>query len=222
MPTLVKLAVEKERSPYIGDGSNPWPAVHVLDAARVRAGAREGQRHPSRGWRAGHRDEDDRRDDWRERRRARRLADVPDEIKEHFGWLGAFFSRGMIASSAKTQQQLGWQPTHGGLLATCSLAAITSLRINLRLQIQSQSIIIIMIIIIIIMVMRIRSEAQNEFQNRNQTWHLLLDRSDVVRCWELVFFLDMSLARRSRHHDVAAALVAASSSRKAARRQSTN
>ena len=39
------------------------------------------------------------------------------EAGEHFGWLGAFFAMDMAASSALTQERLGWHPTEPGLLA---------------------------------------------------------------------------------------------------------
>ena len=39
------------------------------------------------------------------------------EAHEHFGWLSAFTGWNFRASSAKTRQQLGWQPTGPGLIA---------------------------------------------------------------------------------------------------------
>jgi nucleoside-diphosphate-sugar epimerase len=35
----------------------------------------------------------------------------PEEADEHFGWLGRFAGFDMRASSALTQQRLGWHPT---------------------------------------------------------------------------------------------------------------
>nr|GFD60388.1 acetyl-CoA carboxylase beta subunit [Tanacetum cinerariifolium] len=40
-----------------------------------------------------------------------------EEAAEHFGWMARFAGLDMAASSALTQQRLGWQPTHVGLLA---------------------------------------------------------------------------------------------------------
>ena len=39
-----------------------------------------------------------------------------EQAGEHFGWLGAFFGADMLVSSALTQQQIGWEPTHPGLI----------------------------------------------------------------------------------------------------------
>jgi hypothetical protein len=40
-----------------------------------------------------------------------------EEAASHFGWLAAFVGRDVPASSAQTQQRLGWQPTGPGLIA---------------------------------------------------------------------------------------------------------
>ena len=40
-----------------------------------------------------------------------------EEAEDHFGWIGIFFAMEMSASSAWTQEALGWRPTPPGLLA---------------------------------------------------------------------------------------------------------
>jgi hypothetical protein len=40
-----------------------------------------------------------------------------DQAAEHFGFLGAFFAADLPASSALTQQMLGWHPVQPGLIA---------------------------------------------------------------------------------------------------------
>jgi hypothetical protein len=40
----------------------------------------------------------------------------PEEAGEHFGWLAAFMGLEMPASSALTQERLGWRPTQTGLI----------------------------------------------------------------------------------------------------------
>lgn len=42
---------------------------------------------------------------------------APEEVGNHFGFLGAFFSLDCPASSAVTQALLGWRPTQPGLIA---------------------------------------------------------------------------------------------------------
>ncbi len=42
---------------------------------------------------------------------------APEDAAEHFDWIGTFFGLDAPASSALTQQRLGWQPTHLGLIA---------------------------------------------------------------------------------------------------------
>jgi hypothetical protein len=41
---------------------------------------------------------------------------APDAAPEQFGWLGPFFGADIPASSASTQQELRWTPTHPRLL----------------------------------------------------------------------------------------------------------
>jgi nucleoside-diphosphate-sugar epimerase len=115
---LIAVAREKRVSAYVGDGHNRWPAVHRLDAARVYKLALE---KGSPGARYHAVDE--------EGVPAREIAEaighglnVPvvsmsaEQANAHFGWLAMFIGRDMPASSALTRQQLGWQPTHTGML----------------------------------------------------------------------------------------------------------
>jgi hypothetical protein len=41
----------------------------------------------------------------------------PEEAGEHFGWLAHFAGADLPASSALTQQRLGWRPKGPGLIA---------------------------------------------------------------------------------------------------------
>jgi nucleoside-diphosphate-sugar epimerase len=118
MATLVGIAREKGVSGYIGDGSNRWPAVHRLDAARLFRLAVE--RAPAGSTLHGVADEGV---------PVRDIADVigrqldlpvvaisPEDAGEHFGWLSAFLGLDSPASSALTRDLMGWQPTHPGLI----------------------------------------------------------------------------------------------------------
>ena len=115
----VQVAREKGVSAYVGDGLNRWPAAHVLDVARLYRLVLEKQKPGSRYNAVAE-----------EGVSAREIAEVvgrglkipavsltPEEAPAHFGWLAMFVSMDMPASSALTQQRLGWHPTGPGLIA---------------------------------------------------------------------------------------------------------
>ena len=116
--TLAGIARQKGVSGCIGDGANRWPAVHRLDAARLFRLALE--QAPAGSVLHGAGDEGI---------PLRAIAEVigrtldlpvvsvpPERADEHFGWLGRFLAADIPASSALTQELLGWRPTHPGLL----------------------------------------------------------------------------------------------------------
>jgi nucleoside-diphosphate-sugar epimerase len=115
---LVNIAREKGVSAYVGDGSNRWPAVHTLDAARLYRLALEAAPAGSRFH--GVADEGVPFRDIAEL--IGRHLNLPvvaiavDAAAEHFGFLGSLVSLDNPTSSAWTSQLLGWQPTHPGLL----------------------------------------------------------------------------------------------------------
>ena len=41
----------------------------------------------------------------------------PEQAGEHFGWLSAFVGFDIPASSALTQERLGWNPTGPGIIS---------------------------------------------------------------------------------------------------------
>jgi nucleoside-diphosphate-sugar epimerase len=117
--SLVGIARDKGVSGYIGDGSNRWPAVHRLDAARVFARALE---HAPAGSVLHAVAE--------EGVPIRAIAEVigrhldvpvpavsPDDAGAHFGWLAPLLAADSPASSVLTRELLGWQPTQLGLIA---------------------------------------------------------------------------------------------------------
>jgi nucleoside-diphosphate-sugar epimerase len=115
----VALARDKGVSAYVGDGLNRWPAVHVLDAARLYRLALEKAEAGARYHAVAE-----------EGVPVREIAEVvgrglkvpvvglsPEDAGEHFGWLAMFVGFDMPASSALTQKQLGWRPTGPGLIS---------------------------------------------------------------------------------------------------------
>ena len=117
-PILIAIAREKGVSGYVGDGSNRWPAVHTLDAARVYRMALEqaqaGTRlHAVADEGVPFRDIAD--------VIARKL-EIPTasiaaaDAADHFSFLGAFVSLDGPASSELTRGWLGWEPAHVGLI----------------------------------------------------------------------------------------------------------
>jgi nucleoside-diphosphate-sugar epimerase len=116
---LVIIAREKRASAYVGDGTNRWPAAHRLDVAHLYALALEkgsaGARYHAIA---------------EEGVPVRQIAEVigrrlklpivsksPEEAADHFGWMAFMVGRDGLASSAITQERLGWRPVQPGLIA---------------------------------------------------------------------------------------------------------
>ena len=115
----VQLTREKGVAAYLGDGRNRWPAVHVLDAARLYRLALEKQEAGAR-YNAVAEEGVPVRDIVEVIARGLKVPAVSlsaEEAPAHFGWLAAFVGFDMPASSAQTQQRLGWHPTGPGLIA---------------------------------------------------------------------------------------------------------
>jgi nucleoside-diphosphate-sugar epimerase len=110
---LIAVAREKGISAYVGDGLNRWPAVARLDVAPLYRLALEkgpaGARYHAVA---------------EEGVPVREIAEAigrglkipvaaisPEEAAAHFGWLALFAGMDLPASSALTQQRLGWHPT---------------------------------------------------------------------------------------------------------------
>jgi len=116
---LIAIAREKGVSAYVGDGLNLWPACHLLDAAPLYRLVLE---HGASGARYNAVAE--------EGIPVRKIAEAigrglqipvvaktPEEAAGHFGPFAFFVGANLPASSALTQQRLGWRPTQStGLL----------------------------------------------------------------------------------------------------------
>ncbi|MFE9571679.1 SDR family oxidoreductase [Streptomyces sp. NPDC006692] len=118
MPMLVATARAKGVSGYLGDGSNRWPAVHRLDAARLFRLAVE--KAPAGSVLHGVAEEGVTIRDVAEvigRHLDVPVASVaPEAAAEHFTWLSGVVGLDSPASSALTRELLDWQPTLPGLL----------------------------------------------------------------------------------------------------------
>jgi len=109
---LAAIAREKGVSGYPGEGANRWAAVHVSDAARLvtlglakaPAGARlhavaeEGVPTRAIAEAIG-------------RAFGLPVASIaPEDVQDHFGWIGTFFAMDLAATSVATRELLGWAP----------------------------------------------------------------------------------------------------------------
>ncbi|HVU47175.1 MAG TPA: SDR family oxidoreductase [Terracidiphilus sp.] len=114
----IAVAREKGVSAYVGDGLNRWPAAHVLDVARLYRLAIERAEAGARYHAVAE-----------EGVPVRNIAEVigrglnvpvvsltPEEATAHFGWLAMFAGMDLPASSAQTQERLGWRPVGPGLI----------------------------------------------------------------------------------------------------------
>jgi nucleoside-diphosphate-sugar epimerase len=115
----IAIAREKGVSAFVGDGLNRWPAVHRLDAARLYRLVLEKGSAGARYHAVAE-----------EGVPCREIAEVigrglnvpvvsksPEEAAAHFGWLAMFAGLDLPASSAQTQERLGWRPTGPGLIS---------------------------------------------------------------------------------------------------------
>lgn len=116
---LIALAREKGTVAYLDEGANRWPAVHVLDAAclyrlvleqgvrgaRYHAVGEQGVALKAIAESIG-------------RGLDLPVVSVPTaSAQQYFGWLARFAGMDSPASSALTQQRLGWRPVEATLIA---------------------------------------------------------------------------------------------------------
>ncbi len=104
---------------YVGDGQNRWAAAHVLDVARLYRLALE-RGTPNSIYHAVTEEGVSNRAIAETLGRRLQLpvkSITLEEAEGFFGWLARFATLDLVASSEKTREKLGWQPTHRGLIA---------------------------------------------------------------------------------------------------------
>ena len=119
VPMLAAVARDKGVSAYVGDGTNLWPSVHRLDAARVYRLALE---RSARG--EAYHAVSEEGVPYREIAEAigRQLGIptkslTPDEAEVHFGPLAVWIGNNGPASHEWTAKTLGWKPEQVGIVA---------------------------------------------------------------------------------------------------------
>ncbi|MEP6561480.1 MAG: 3-beta hydroxysteroid dehydrogenase, partial [Nakamurella sp.] len=109
---IAAIARQQGVSGYPADGTNRWAAVHRSDAARLIAVGLE--RAP-----AGARLHAVAEEGVRTREIAEAIGRAfdlpvasiePDDVQDHFGWIGSFFAMEMSATSVATRELLAWVP----------------------------------------------------------------------------------------------------------------
>jgi nucleoside-diphosphate-sugar epimerase len=122
---ITDAARRQGASGYVGDGTQAWAAVHVADAARlIRLGLEQAPAGTVLHAVA------------EEAVPTREIAEAigrslglsttsvdPEDAVEHFGFIGRFFALDLPASSARTQELLGWTPTGPTLLEDIAAGA---------------------------------------------------------------------------------------------------
>ncbi|TPX35662.1 hypothetical protein SmJEL517_g01947 [Synchytrium microbalum] len=118
VPALINVAKGKKQAGYIGDGSSRWSAIHVLDAAVLYRLAVE--KAPAGTILHGVGEEGVATKEiatvFGRKLNVPVVSLTPEEAMKDMGFLGHFFGMDSPVSNKKTQEILGWKPTHKGLL----------------------------------------------------------------------------------------------------------
>ncbi len=115
---FIAIAREQGVAAYLGEGTNRWAAAHVVDVARLYRLALE-RGHKGARYHAVAEDGVP----------ARAIVDVvaaglgvptvsltAEQAPAHFGWFAMFAGMDVVASSAWTRAELGWNPVGPGLI----------------------------------------------------------------------------------------------------------
>ena len=119
VPSLIRMARKNGFAAYVGNGANRWPALHTLDSARLYRLALE--KAPAGVRLHGAAEEGIPFRDIAEA--IGRGFGLPaksistEDAGERLGFLARLAQLDNPTSSVRTREQLGWRPTHPGLLA---------------------------------------------------------------------------------------------------------
>jgi nucleoside-diphosphate-sugar epimerase len=116
---LIRLALEKKVSAYVGDGSSRWAAAHVSDTARLYRLALEKGEAGSKWHAVGEQGvaAKDIAEALGRRLNLPVVSIAPEDAPAHFGFLSHFMVLDSPASNTKTRERLGWEPTGPSLIA---------------------------------------------------------------------------------------------------------
>ena len=122
IPMFINLAREKGISAYMNDGLNRWPAVHMLDIARLYRLVVENEEGSQGPIFHGVAEEGVPFRDIAESIGRNLQVPVvaikaPEEAAEHFGWFANIVAINNPTSSARTVERLGWLPEQLELIA---------------------------------------------------------------------------------------------------------
>jgi nucleoside-diphosphate-sugar epimerase len=124
--SLMAMARRNGFAAYVGDGANRWPALHTLDAARLYRLALE--KAPAGVRLHGVAEEGIPFRDIAEA--IGRVLGVPtksvtaEDAGRYLGFLATLAQLDDPTSNVRTREQLGWRPTHAGLLADIATAYV--------------------------------------------------------------------------------------------------
>lgn len=115
---MIDIARQRGVSAYVGDGQRRYAAAHVLDVARLyrlvlEKGVADARYHAVAEEGIFLRDV---AEAIGKGLKIPVVSITPEEASSHFGFLGAFMSIDIAASSTLTQEGLGWHPTGPGLI----------------------------------------------------------------------------------------------------------
>lgn len=125
---IAAVAREKGVSGYPGDGTNRWAAVHRADAARMVTLGVEKAPAASRLHAVTE-----------EGVPTREIAEAigrafdlpvaaidPDDVQDHFGWIGTFYAMDLSATSTTTRELLGWNTSGPTLIEDLDAGAYSA------------------------------------------------------------------------------------------------